>query len=142
MNKGQLDKELIRLADLASGETRPEDACWIDHSKCPYGRPGGQFRYRPSGFCRIGNCRKLTDARPFLDEVFDMEKEIGDWATQVFEDEKVTLSSELRNIAETEIEDQQEKAVILLAADILEAESKDGCATNPKILSEDTFLDK
>ena len=34
--------------------------CWLDGSRCPSGSPCGKFVERPTAFCQLGVCHKIT----------------------------------------------------------------------------------
>jgi hypothetical protein len=35
--------------------------CWLDGNLCPYGYPNGMYNDRPTIFCKIGICARLSD---------------------------------------------------------------------------------
>jgi hypothetical protein len=82
MNSQELKERLLKMIEgekaiilnnkpnNSNGYTR---ACWLDGEECPYGRPEGQFLYRPRHFCypsREGGCRKIDDNLEELKDLF------------------------------------------------------------------------
>jgi len=105
----------------------PENTCWVDGEKCPYGLPGGRFDQRPEQFCFVpfankSGCNKL---RPLADVIEGMAGEIRlEAKTTEIEDsiekEKVTLDSEVRVVADDGEFTDDEKKIVNLAADLIQ----------------------
>jgi hypothetical protein len=102
-------------------------ACWLDGEECPFGRPRGRFANRPRLFCNMNMCQKLARAKEDLREIFGdyFEEIIEDRIAELFDQEGTTLSSMLKTIAREKFEeDDQKREILILAAEILEAESE------------------
>jgi hypothetical protein len=133
MNEAQLDKELIRLAGLASEEARSEETCWVDRSKCPYGPTGGQFLLRPRQFCHPGKfgCRKITDNINDLNEMAaELQREgIEKELSELINKSALSLSGEVGAVADCVRDEKDEKreGILRLAAAIIKEmeEAKD-----------------
>ena len=143
MEESGLTKELVKIAGLPENvfelleklkeleRKGPKSgrACWIDGEECPYGRPRGQFLFRPKQFCRPGvgpgtGCQKINDSEDLT--VMKEEALRQEWQEQLSEIVKETtlkLSCEVRTVAESE-ENKQKKGVFKLAADLIEEREK------------------
>lgn len=105
----------------------PPATCWLDGDRCPYGSPNGRFNDRPRSFCVVPTkpgtgCYKLLDFVCELDQMSnrhiesETEKQIDEW----IDENNVTLSSELRTVAD-EQKEGVDKETLMLAAEIIEA---------------------
>ena len=97
--------------------------CWFDGDKCPYGFPNGRFRDRPEQICHLGNggCYRLTTLKENVDDFFgdSYEEQASEKLDNAVEKNKVSLSSELKVIAEECEDESPEQQMLELAADII-----------------------
>lgn len=113
---------------LASVLPPPADACWVDGNRCPYGFPNGRFQDRPIHICHLGGCNRLNTLE---EDVYNFWRsysvnEIDDKLETKLEKEQVSLSSELRMIAEERFEcGLPEIQILELAADIIDGKPYD-----------------
>ncbi|MDP3954523.1 MAG: hypothetical protein Q8Q06_03860 [bacterium] len=117
-----------RIREQMSGLIKllPEDACWVDGEKCPFGFPRGRFDQRPISFCvapsaKNSGCNKLL---PLSEVIEDMVGEIKlETKTAEIENEiekqKVTLESEVRAVADSGDFTEDEKKIVNLASDLI-----------------------
>lgn len=134
MKPQDLRKSIEAIAGKAGIAVVPPNCCWFDGRTCPYGEPHGQFVLRPTGFCVVGNCSKLTGSH--------VAEELSGFADYLIEDEvdkrenrlaaaidkeEVTLSSELDVLAEDENRqlDGAERDILRLAARIIHDSESD-----------------
>lgn len=97
-----------------------EDRCWVDgHERCPYGLPEGQYQLRPN--CCNRSCRVWLEHNP---DFGFTEDDVMDRATDIFERDSVTLSSQLDTAAEAFNEGSPEQLALTLARDIIEADKE------------------
>lgn len=122
MDKDTTLKRLIGIVERNASQTLnqvmntpPEDACWVDGDKCPFGFPRGRFLDRPTSFCHLeeGGCKRLQVVGIEL-QCQESEKSLR----SRIEKETVTLTSELTVIAEN-LAEGPEQEVLELAADII-----------------------
>ncbi len=128
------DEILERLKDIITThipEIMPPkvNTCWLDGNICPYGLPNGRFQDRPLQICHLGlgACPKLqTQEDVFADLMGSyVEEEVKKRINDTCQTNKITLSSELRVIAEQYDDDDKslEQQTLKLAADIIEGNS-------------------
>lgn len=161
MRRGRImDGELIQLdyrirLDLES-KGMPNRKCWFDGEECPYGRPNGEFRFRPKTFCQMpfsdgAGCSKLADERELIEDFFHQfienynydEREpinVHDLESAVAE-QSLTLSDKIRQVTQeaNEIIDLEKKSLLNEAAEIIEkaeeSNPRGSICLNPEIVN-------
>lgn len=116
MNTRDRVLKLIEAEGLTIGAA--PDQCWIDSRvRCPYGKPEGSYINRPRAFCgsgcqyfRDGNIRAMCDNKHIVDH---------------FEEEHVSVVSELQERAGECEPGSAEQHMLLGAADIIKAKEFD-----------------
>ncbi len=136
MDQQELRERIIMLADRAGLRVVDEDenrlikadTCWVDgRVRCPYGQPEGQYILRPQGSCH-NEWGAGDGCKVFHEHVADEEvpSELKWQAIRDhFEQEKVTVISELEARAEELEGDVAECMTLRLAADIIKSRKLD-----------------
>lgn len=130
MDQNELVKQLRSIVEKHARVSVPPPptaaTCWLDGDNCPYGIPNGRFQDRPLQICHLreGGCQKLKyQEEVFVELLGDyVEDEVKRIIEETCETNKVTLSSELKVIAEDCDEESPEQQTLKLAADILEGQ--------------------
>lgn len=128
----------------------PEDTCWFDGGKCPYGFPQGKFKLRPTQFCHLdtGGCHKLSASVAEFEIDFRVNEEgevrlgpeiinqiLTDEAPKLIDKNGLLLSELIRDISSDDTENFSliEKNVLERAANILAGSSDCKLLTNRKL---------
>lgn len=106
-------KERIINEFLVGKNIVPNNACWIDHSPCPYDFPKGQFNLRPGVYCV--NCRKVDEN--LVDEI----DKLADPDPDTMEHKKL---SEIITERVTDMKNCDEAQILTSAASIIKAYGK------------------
>lgn len=105
-------------------DTIQTDTCWLDGNKCPYGFPNGRFQDRPTQICHLGDggCEKLVAVKEMADEYneSELQERVDAAKDAMIEKGQVSLSSELRVIAEGEFVGELGEKILKLVADMIE----------------------